>query len=258
LINGYVLQYVLYRASASAVVLSSPAQVLATILPGQYVPSALNSIGYEPTLPGTAAFFLIGALTAGTTWASGTIKTSLLQAPTRVRTATGQALAITVALVTSVVLTFAVAGLSSVLIAVTATGSVSPATSPLPGPGRLAAGVGIAVVVSMAWGAVGWTAGTLLKSAAGAFAVILLWATVVQLQLDLFAPEMPGPVHAVYDVLPDAATSTVTNLFGQAGYFGGQVTLGVVALPVAFATLAAYALVCLALPVIMTRRRDIP
>ncbi len=258
LIDGYVLQYVLYRAGTSAVVSSSPALVLTKILPGQYVPSALNSIGYDPTLPGTAAFFLIGALAAGTTWASGTIKTSLLQAPTRVRTATGQALAITIILVISVVLTFAVAGLCSVLIAVTATGSVSPAASPLPGLGRLAAGVGIAVVVSLAWGAVGWTAGTLLKNAAGAFAAILLWITVVQLQLDQFAPEMPGPVHAVYDLLPDAATGTVTNLFGQAGYFGGQLTLGEVALPVAFATLAAYALACLALPVIMTRRRDIP
>ena len=258
LIDGYVLQYVLYRAGTSAVVSSSPALVLTKILPGQYVPSALNSIGYDPTLPGTAAFFLIGALAAGTTWASGTIKTSLLQAPTRVRTATGQALAITIILVISVVLTFAVAGLCSVLIAVTATGLVSPAASPLPGLGRLAAGVGIAVVVSLAWGAVGWTAGTLLKNAAGAFAAILLWITVVQLQLDQFAPEMPGPVHAVYDLLPDAATGTVTNLFGQAGYFGGQLTLGEVALPVAFATLAAYALACLALPVIMTRRRDIP
>jgi ABC-2 type transport system permease protein len=258
LIDGYVLPYVLYRAGSSAVISSTPALVLAKILPGQYVPSALNSIGYDPTLPGTAAFFLIGALAAGSTWSGGTIRTSLLQAPTRIRTAAGQALAITIALVISVVLTFAVTGLSSILIAVTATGSVSPATSPLPGPGRLIAGVGIAVIVSLAWGAVGWTAGTLLRNAAGAFAAILLWTTIVQLQLDQFAPEMPGPVHAVYDLLPDAATSTVTNLFGQAGYFGGQLILGEVALPAAFATLAAYALACLALPVIMTRRRDIP
>jgi hypothetical protein len=33
------------------------------------------------TLPGTAAFFLIGALADGSPWADRTIKTSLLQAP---------------------------------------------------------------------------------------------------------------------------------------------------------------------------------
>jgi hypothetical protein len=68
----------------------------------------------------------------------------------------------------------AVTGVSTVLAAVTITGSVSAAAGPLPGAGRLAAAFGIAVIVSLAWGAVGWT-GTVLKSAAGAFAVMPLW-----------------------------------------------------------------------------------
>ena len=136
LFDGYLAQYVLYiNAGTSAIVLSSPSQVLPAILPGQYVPAVLNSIGFDPTLPGTAAFFLIGALAAGSSWAGRTITTSLLQAPGRVRTAAGQALAVAVALVASVVLTFAVAGLSTVLIAVTLTGSASPAAGPLPGAG---------------------------------------------------------------------------------------------------------------------------
>jgi uncharacterized membrane protein YcfT len=45
------------------------------------------------------------------------------------------------------------------------TGSVAPAAGPLPGPGRLAIAAGIAVLVSLAWGALGWTAGTALNSA---------------------------------------------------------------------------------------------
>ncbi len=257
LIDGYIEQYVLYRAGAGAIVLSSPAQVLTTILPGQYVPAVLNSIGFDPTLPGTAAFFLIGALAAGSNWAGGTIKTSLLQAPGRARTSAGQALGIAVALVTSVILTFAVAGLSSVVIAVTATGSASPAASPLPTAGRLAAAFGIAVIVSLAWGAAGWTAGTLLKSATGAFAALLLWITVVQSQLDQYATEMPGLLRTVYDMLPDASTNTVTTLFGQVNNGVSPGTLGEVTLPVAFAILAVYALACFALPVVVTRRRDI-
>jgi hypothetical protein len=258
LFDGYIQQFVLYfNAGGSAIALSSPAQVLPAILPGQYVPAVLNSIGFDPTLPGTAAFFLIGALAAGTTWAGGTIKTSLLQGPARVRTAVGQALAVAAALVTSVALTFAVAGLSAMLIAVTVTGSVSPAAGPLPGAGRLAGAFGIAVLVSLAWGAAGWTAGTVVKNAAGAFAVMLLWTTIVQVQLDYYATMMPKAAHLIYDLLPDAATNTVALLFGQVNYGGPMGGFGEVAPRLAFAILAAYVLACFAVPVIATRRRDI-
>ena len=54
----------------------------------------------------------------------------------------------------------------------------------------LAAAFGIAVIVSLAWGAVGWT-GTVLKSAAVAIAVMLLWTTIVQVQVDYYATMMP-------------------------------------------------------------------
>ncbi len=259
LFDGYVEQYVLYLyAGTSSIVLSSPDQVLPSILPGQYVPAVLNSIGFDPTLPGTAAFFLIGALAAGSAWAGGTITTSLLQGPARVRTAVGQALAVAVALVTSIILTFAVAAASSMLVGLITSGSASPAAGPLPGPGRLAAAFGIAVTVSLAWGALGWAAGTVFKSATGAFAAMLLWTTIVQTQLDYYATLMPRAARAIYDALPDAATNTVALLFGQVNYGGPMGGFGEVAPRLAFAVLAAYALACFALPVFVTRRRDIP
>ena len=111
--------------------------------------------------------------------------------------------------------------------------------------------------MSLTWGAVGWAAGTVLRSAVGAFAVILLWTTVVQAQLDYYATLMPRAARAVYDVLPDAATNTVALLFGQVNYGGPMGGFGEVTPPLAFAILAAYALACFALPVILTRRRDI-
>jgi len=257
LLSSYAAQYVLYlHAGAGAISLATPSQVLPTILPGQFVPAVLNSIGYDPVLAGTAAFFLIGALAAGSNWADGTIKTALLQGPTRVRTSVGQALAVAVALAVSVVLTFAVSGLFSLVVAVTQAGPASLVPSPPVTMGRLAGGFGIAVVVSLAWGAAGWTAGTLLKSATGAFAAILLWTTVVQLQLDQFAMELSGPLRAIYDVLPDASTNTVTNLFGAANPQYAP-TFAEVAPLLAFAVLALYALACFVLPVVVTRRRDL-
>ena len=65
-----------------------------------------------------------------------------------------------------------------------------PAAGWLPGEGWLAAAFGIAVIVSLAWGAVSWT-GTVLKSAAVAIAVMLLWSTIVQVQVDYYATMMP-------------------------------------------------------------------
>ena len=256
LFDGYLEPYALYRAGTSSVYGISPSQVLPAILPGQYLPTVLNSIGFDYTLPGTAAFFLIGALAAGTTWAGGTIKTSLLQAPARTGTALGQALAVIAALVTSVVLTFAAAGLATLLVAATATGSVSPAAGPVPGPGRLAIAAGIAILVSLAWGAAGWTAGTVFNSAAGAFAAMLLWTTVIQGQLNYYATLMPRAARAVYDLLPDAATNTLTLMYGQISY-NGLYSFGQVAPLVAVAILSAYALAFFTLPVILTRRRDI-
>ena len=258
LLGGYVEQFVLYlNAGSGAIILATPAQVLPTILPGQFVPVVLNSIGDGFPLQGIAAFFLIGALASGSNWADGTIKTSLVQGATRARTSLGQALAVLVAAALSVLLTFAVAGLFSVLAAVGVTGSVSPAASPLPTAARLAAGIGLALVVSAAWAAVGWAAGTILRSATAAFAVILLWATIVQLQLDQYASELTGPLRALYDLLPDAATNTVTNLYGFAHSQGVSPAFADVAPALALLTLALYGLACVAAPVLVTRRRDV-
>jgi len=257
LLDTYVTQLILYlNASSGAIVEADPAQVLPTILPGQFVPTVLNSIGDGYPLQGTAALFLIGALAAGSDWAGGTIKTALLQGPDRVRTSLGQALAVMVAAAASVLITFAVAGVFSVITAIGVTGSASPALGPLPTAARLAAGVGLGLVVSAAWAAAGWTAGTVFRNATAAFAVILLWATVVQLQLDQFGGEIGGPLRAVYDLLPDAATNTLTNLYGIAN---SQVTpvFGLVEPALAVLTLAAYAVACLVLPVLVTRRRDL-
>lgn len=260
LLGVYVEQLVLYlNAGTGAVTLASPIEVLPLILPGKYIATVLSTIasGIYIPLPGTALFFLIGALAAGSDWADGTLRTSLLQGPARARTALGQALAVAVMAAASVLLTFAVAGLFSMATAVGVTGSVSPPVSPLPTPGQLAGAIGLGLLVSTTWAALGWTAGTLLRSATAAFAVIVLWATIVQLQLDQVATEFVRPLRALYDLLPDAATNTLTGLFGFPSVDGTGLALGKVAPLLAFLTLAAYALAGLALPVAVTLRRDV-
>ena len=85
---------------------------------------------------------------------------------------------------------------------------------------------------------------------------MLLWGTIVQLQLDQFAAELSGPLRTIYDFLPDASTNTVTNLFGVANR-NTRPTFGEVAPRLAFAVLVLYAVACFVFPVVATRRRDI-
>lgn len=139
--------------------------------------------------------------------------------------------------------------------ALAVTGSASPAAGSLQSEGRLAAAFGIAVIVSLAWGAVGWT-GTVLKSAAVAIAVMLLWTTIVQVQVDYHAIMMPKlrvPSTTCFPAPP--STSSRCCSAGQLREPLGAA--GEVASRLAFAILAAYTLACFALPVIVTRWRDI-
>jgi hypothetical protein len=132
---------------------------------------------------------------------------------------------------------------------------VSPAADSLPGEGRLAAAFGIAVIVSLVWGAVGWS-GTVLKSAAVAIAVMLLWTKIVQVQVDYYATMMPELRVPSTTCCP--APPSPSSRCCSAGQLRGPLgAAGEIASRLAFAILAAYTLECFALPVIVTRRRDI-
>lgn len=109
--------------------------------------------------------------------------------------------------------------------------------------------------MSLAWRAVGWT-GTVLKSVAVAIAVMLLWTTIVQVQVDCYAtmtPKLRVPSTTCCPVPPSTSSRCCS-----AGQLRGSLgAAGEVASRLAFAILAAYTLACLALPVIVTRWRDI-
>jgi hypothetical protein len=70
--------------------------------------------------------------------------------------------------------------------------------------------------VSLAYGAAGWTLGAVFRSAAGAIATVLLWAVILQPTPDSFAAQFHGILQAIYNLLPDASTTTVSNLLSAA------------------------------------------
>jgi ABC-2 type transport system permease protein len=65
----------------------TPAQNLQGLLPSQFNIQAVNELFF------TAPFIVLGAVIVGGDWGRGTIKTSLLQGPSRARTFAGQTLA---------------------------------------------------------------------------------------------------------------------------------------------------------------------
>jgi ABC-type transport system involved in multi-copper enzyme maturation permease subunit len=264
LLNGYFSSYVLYATANTGASLGVNAPlVLSTMLPSQYLTAALNDgfgqqiqVGY---VYGAVVFMLLGALVGGSDWDRNTIRTTLLQGPSRLRAFTGQALALAAVVAASVALTFTLAAVASGIVALQHSGSLDPAGSQFPSFGHLAAALAAALVMGLAYTAGGLALGVWLRSAAAGIGAVLLLAVVVQPSIEYFSAQLHGVILHLYDVLPDAATNTLANLEGNptAAIYGSAIPYSAIAPWLAFLTLGLYAAVLLAIPALITRRRDI-
>jgi len=260
LINSYGYAYVLYATANSGVSLGVNApQVLSSLLPDQYLMAALNGgFGEFNDVYGTAVFMLLGALVGGSDWGRNTIRTALLQGPGRWRTVAGQSLALAAAVAASVVLTFVLAAAASEVIALRQTGSLAPAGGQFPAFGHVAAALAAGLVLGLAYMAIGLTLGVWLRSAGAAIGAVLLWAVVAEPAIEYFAGQLHGIIVKVYQLLPDASTNALVNLDGTPSYYyGPSQQEGHVGPALAFGILGLYAAVFLAIPALVTRRRDI-
>jgi ABC-2 type transport system permease protein len=262
LIGEYLTGYVYYQTATTGLSadVSGPL-VLTSLLPGQYLTSALSGLGTYSGLYGPAVFFLLGALIAGTDWGRGTVRTALLQGPGRLATRIGQDLAVLTAAVVAIALTFGVAAAASA-VAAGVDGSALPYASGFPVPAHVVASVAGGVAIVLACTAVGLAAGTVLRSATKAVAAVLLWTVIVQPYLDQIGPQLRGVLLRVYEVLPDASINTLVNLYNTTADSGAgtlvQPPYGVLITPAfAFAVLAAYLLAALAAAGWVTRRRTL-
>ena len=260
LLNSYLTAYVLYATPNTGSTSVSASSVLSTMMPGQYLPAALNgAFGLDNDVYGAVVFMLLGALIGGSDWGQSTIKTALLQGPTRLRTYAGQALAVAIAVAASVALTFALAAAASAAVALHQAGSPDPAGSQFPAFGHLAAALAAALIMCLAYAAVGLTLGIWLRSATAGIAAVLLWAVVIQPSIERFAPLLHGAVLRLYEIIPDAATNTVINLAGNPNFalYGSTYSDAQIAPALAFLTFGLYAAAFLTIPALITRRRDI-
>jgi ABC-2 type transport system permease protein len=107
---SYLVPYTSYLSAENERVAE---QVLANRLPADLV---LNSIGGFPIFAGAIALIL-GALSVGSEYGWGTLKTTLIQRPRRVKVYAGKLLALAVVVFTIVLATFALGAFSSSAIA---------------------------------------------------------------------------------------------------------------------------------------------
>lgn len=256
LIQGYALSYLFYLRqsgpdadpSGGSAELSLPA-----LLPAQFNIIAVGVYSFV----GTVVPLVLGALTSGSDWSRGTLKTSLSQRPGRVRTFAGQTLAVGSMLIFSVVMNFAgAAGASAILQAVTH-GTGSPADSAFPPLVVVAKSVAVGILISFTYGAAGLALGTLFRSAGAAIAVALLWTQGVIVLLDTLSLQVGGVLEKINDLTPDASAVSLTDSFGSAG--GGADTDMYFRVDPSITgwVLAGYAAMFFLLGLILIRRRDV-
>jgi hypothetical protein len=263
LIISYVTEYVTYlTAGAGSADGATAAQVLPYLLPGQYLANVLSGFSIYYGVYGPAVFFLLGALVAGTDWGRRTITTALLAGPRRVQARLGQDLAVLLAAAAGVIMTFLLAAAATTALAAGLGGSAPPLYTVFPPAAHLATTVAGALTVALACTAIGLALGTILRSATKAAGVVLLWAVIIQPQLNNVSTQLHGTWLRIYEILPSAGINTLVNLYNtttnyvpgtsQGPPFGGQVSTAI-----AFLTLGLYAAVSLAVAALITSRRDI-
>jgi hypothetical protein len=259
---SYVTEYVTYLTSGpDSVSGATAAQVVPYLLPGKYLASVLSGFSVASGLSAPAVFFLLGSLVAGTDWGRRTIATALLAGPRRVHARIGQDLSVLAAASAGVIVTFLLAAAAAAAFAAGLGGS-EPLLTVFPPAAQLATAVAGALTVALACTAIGLALGTVMRSATKAAGAVLLWAVIVQPQLNNVSTQLHGTWLRIYEVLPSAGINTLVNLHNTAsaavpGTIVGP-PYGVQVSPVtAFVTLGLYAAASLAVGALVTSRRDV-
>jgi ABC-2 type transport system permease protein len=263
LLTVYVTGYVYFRTAVHGLTVGvDPQQVLSALSPSQYLSAPLSMLGLLSDTYGPTIFAVIGALVAGSDWGRGTIRTTLLAGPGRLQARIGQDLAALLATAASVAATFGLAAIASAVVAATHRQQLAVGTASYPSTSHFVTAIAGALLLTMAYTAIGLALGTLLRSDTAAIGLAVLWAVIVVSNLLAEVPTWSGIPLALYKFLPDASVTTISNLYNivSSPAYGSPIPApyGVQVMPAtAILTLGLYLIAALAIPALITRRRDI-
>jgi len=234
--------YVLPYLTADSQTGPQAANGLAETLPAQLVGNAVA--GYA--LFGGALALILGALSAGSEYGWGTVKTVLTQRPGRLSVLGGMLAALGLALVGMVVLTFAVSAGASAVVA-----AIESAPYDWPSVADIATGMAGGWLVLAMFALAGVLLGTLTRGTSMAIGLGLVWVFVVEGLIRASASALEF-LDAVQRALPGVNGGSLTAALGartveEGGapgvstlISGGQATLVVAVLAAGFAAVAGW------------------
>jgi len=249
LLFGYVITYLNYLSTKSGRIGFGvdPQQLLLGRLPNEMVRQVME---WVPSECGAVALIL-GALTGGSEYGWGTLKTMLTRRPPRLAVYGGKVLALGVVLAVIVLAMYAVAAGASLTIA-----RIEGVAVRWPPAWQVAEGIGAAWLILSMWASFGLLLATLTRGTALSIGLGLLWMLLVEGLIGESVARLVGVVTAIARVLPGANAASLVDSFG-AIVGGTPTTAGEVSGGQAVWTLAMYIVAFLALAMLLFRTRDV-
>ena len=215
-------------------------RILMSTMPENFIP---NSIGGFPLFAGALALTL-GAVSIGSEYGWGTLKTIMFQRPRRMSVYAGELLALAVAVLAIVVSIFALGALTSSAIA--ASQSESMDWPPLT---EIARGVASGWLILMMWCVLGAMLAFLFRGTALPIGLGVVWILGVENLVNVAAPLLDF-AEALQRGLPGVNAGSLVSALGggsdtpgvNSAVDGTQAALVLVAYAVAFVLIAAFAL----------------
>jgi ABC-type transport system involved in multi-copper enzyme maturation permease subunit len=246
----FIVDFIIfYLAREGAILLTEPLRLqLARVLPHELIENVMEATSYYVNL----LALILGALTSGSEYGWGTLKTILKQRSSRSAIYVGQAIALALVIALMVICVFALSAATSWIIAIA---EIAP--TDWPPLVDIAESIGAAWLILTMYATLGQMLGTLFRSAAPAIGFGIFWIMVVeQTFIDLFSLSI-DQLAAIQEWLPAANATTLAGSWGLPGV-GDQVP---VLLPVsgnqyAWMT-AAYLIGSVVAGVLLSRYRDV-
>ncbi len=250
LLLEYLLPYLIFknppRPRNGNPALNSAA-LIATLLPkniaSYFVPGS--------TTLGGALALVLAALTGGSEYAWGTLKTIFTQRPTRLSVFVGKLLALALLLVVFVALGFIAAAIGSVVVALTDHAAVT-----WPPLGDIAKGAGALFLIFAAWAALGLGLSILFRGTALAIGLGLVYAFVIEGLISFYSNSSDVVKTISEGLLGTNGGALVDPLRSSSGGFRAS-TSPPVGVGQAAVTLGVYIVVFVALAAILLRQRDV-
>lgn len=239
----YLFPYLSYRSASNP---RAAARLLADVLPAQLPGHAIS--GYP--MWGGALIVALGALSLGSEYGWGTVKTMLANAPGRLTVYMAQVLALATAVGLLVVVAFALSAGASVAIGMSANASLDA-----PAAADVARSVGAGWLILVMWCLFGVALGVALRGTALSIGLGLIWVMAVE-NLIRGTAGLVSAIGQIEKGLPGVNAGSLASSLGASG--GGSVGVAPVVSGVQGAwVVGLYLVAFLTAGALVLRRRDV-